>query len=128
MTIGNLNVCHLRNKIDDVNVLIKNHPDKVHIFGINEARLDNNIDDSLIHINNYSFFRKDAKQKMATLVWWYTFTIQSVILLDAEKTLRAIELKLCGWRCTKKGLLLSSYVHFIETLHLHRNGWTTSCQ
>ena len=63
MTIGNLNVCHLRNKIDDVNVLIKNHPDKVHIFGINEARLDNNIDDSLIHINNYSFFRKDAKQK-----------------------------------------------------------------
>ena len=63
MTIGNLNVCHLRNKIDDVNVLIKNHPDKIHILGINEARLDNDIDDSLIHINNYSFVRKDAKQR-----------------------------------------------------------------
>ena len=50
-------MCHLRNKIDDVNVLIKNHPDKVHIFGINEARLDDNVDDSLIHINNYSFVR-----------------------------------------------------------------------
>ena len=62
MTIGNLNVCHLRNKIGDVNVLLKNHPDKVHLFGINESRLDSDIDDSLIHINNYSFVRKDAKQ------------------------------------------------------------------
>ena len=63
MTFGNLNVCHLRNKIDDVNVLIKNHPSKVHLFGINETRLDSNIDDSLININNYTFVRKDAEQK-----------------------------------------------------------------
>ena len=63
LTIGNLNVCHLRNKIDDVNVLIRRHPNKVHLFGINESRLDSDIDDSLIHINNYSFVRKDANQR-----------------------------------------------------------------
>ena len=61
ITFGNLNVCHLRNKINDVNVLLKDYPGKVHLFGINETRLDSNIDDSLIHINNYSFVRKDAE-------------------------------------------------------------------
>ena len=54
LTIGNLNVCHLKNKIDDVNVLINGHQDKVHIFGISETRLDEDIDDSIIQINNYS--------------------------------------------------------------------------
>ena len=63
LTIGNLNICHLKNKIDDVNLLLNSHPGKVHILGINETRLDTDVDDSLIHINNYSFFRKDAEQK-----------------------------------------------------------------
>ena len=63
LTIGNLNVCHLKNKIDDVNVLINGHQDKVHIFGISETRLDEDIDDSIIQINNYSIFRKDAEKK-----------------------------------------------------------------
>ena len=63
LTIGNINICHLKNKIDDVNLLIDSHPGKVHILGINETRLDTDVDDSLIHINNFSFFRKDAEHK-----------------------------------------------------------------
>ena len=36
ITFGNLNVCHLRNKINDVNVLLKDYPGKVHLFGIRD--------------------------------------------------------------------------------------------
>ena len=64
LTIGNLNVCHLRNKIDDITVLIENYPDRVHLFGVNETRLDADMNDSLIHINNYSIVRKDAEQNV----------------------------------------------------------------
>ena len=64
LRIGNLNACHLRNKVDDVTVLIHSNPDKVHLFGVSETRLDANIDDSLIHIQNYSIVRKDAEQKI----------------------------------------------------------------
>ena len=63
LTIGSLNACHLRNKIEDVTVLINGHPDKVHLFGVNETRLDADINDSLIHINNYTIVRKDAELK-----------------------------------------------------------------
>ena len=63
LTIGSLNACHLRNKIVDVTVLINGHPDKVHLFGVNETRLDADINDSLIHINNYTIVRKDAELK-----------------------------------------------------------------
>ena len=64
LRIGNLNACHLRNKIDDVTVLINKNSakDKVHLFGVSETRLDTNVDDSLIHIQNYTV-RKDAEQK-----------------------------------------------------------------
>ena len=63
LTIGNVNACHLRNKVDDVTVLINSHPNKVHLFGVNETRLDAEVNDSLLHINNYSIVRKDAEQK-----------------------------------------------------------------
>ena len=63
LRIGNLNVCHLRNKIDDISVLLNSHQDKVHIFGVSETRLDADIDDSHVSINNYSIVRKDAQQR-----------------------------------------------------------------
>ena len=64
LRVGNLNACHLRNKIDDVTVLINSHPDKVHVFGVSESRLNADIDDSLIHINNYTTVRKDAESNI----------------------------------------------------------------
>ena len=59
ITVGYLNVYHLINKFHEVNILMNNHSDKVHLFGISESWLDDNTDNSSIHINNYSIIRKD---------------------------------------------------------------------
>ena len=57
--IGHLNVYHLVNKVPDVNVLLNNKP-SMHILGLSETRLNNNISDDMLFIPNYHIIRRDA--------------------------------------------------------------------
>lgn len=56
--IGNLNIRHLKPKLDEVKILL-NSSNKVDIFGLCETFLKTNIDDKTISIDGYTIERKD---------------------------------------------------------------------
>ena len=59
LNIGHANVFHLCNKLHDVCRLLNGSP-PLHLLGLSETRLGVQ-PDSQVFINNYHFFRKDAK-------------------------------------------------------------------
>ena len=61
LSLGHQNIYHLKNKVPDVNVLINNQPEQIHLFGISESRikLKDNVPDSSIKINKYRCLRRD---------------------------------------------------------------------
>lgn len=57
LKIAHVNVCSLRNKIQDIeNLLIA---DNIHILAISETHLDETFDDATVRIQGYSIYRKD---------------------------------------------------------------------
>lgn len=58
VNIGHMNICHLKNKIADLNVLLT-QPTPFELFGITESWLDENITDDRISIPNFDVFRRD---------------------------------------------------------------------
>ena len=59
LTIGHINVCSLRNKVDEIHILLLDS--KLDILGISETNLDCNIPDSSLHIDGYTFIRQDRQ-------------------------------------------------------------------
>ena len=57
LRMAHLNVCSLRNKVHDVQNILLDH--NLHILALSETRLDDTIDNSLLHIEGYSIYRKD---------------------------------------------------------------------
>ena len=58
LRIGNLNVCHLVPKIDEINMLLHERR-TVDILGICETFLNDETNDSLIHVDGFELERKD---------------------------------------------------------------------
>lgn len=56
LKIAHLNVCSLRNKIQDITGILGNN---LHILAISETHLDATIDDSLLYVNGYLLYRCD---------------------------------------------------------------------
>lgn len=56
--IANLNIRHLKPKLDDLKFLLDN-ANCIDVFGICETFLNNTIDDEILNINGYKFERKD---------------------------------------------------------------------
>ena len=59
--ICNLNIRHLKPKLDDVNLILSS-TNCVDILGLCETFLNKNIDDSILNIHGYQFERKDRDQ------------------------------------------------------------------
>lgn len=62
--ICNLNIRHLKPKLDDVNLILStiSSTNRVDILGLCETFLNKNIDDSILNIHGYQFERKDRDQ------------------------------------------------------------------
>ena len=60
LRLGFFNVFHLANKVDEINIHLNNKTEPFHIFGLNETRLKDHHDDSLLHISNYIIHRRDS--------------------------------------------------------------------
>ena len=58
LRIGNLNVCHLVPKIDEINMLLHERR-TVDILGICETFLNDETNDSLVHVDGFELERKD---------------------------------------------------------------------
>ena len=58
---GHLNIFHLQNKTHDLSILLK-EPSPFHLFGVTESRLNPNIADSVISVDEFSVIRRDAQQ------------------------------------------------------------------
>lgn len=57
LKLGHLNICSLRNKVIDIsNILLEG---RLHTLGISETHLDSSFEDSSLHIQGYSIYRKD---------------------------------------------------------------------
>ena len=59
LNVSHINVNHLCNKVTDLTVFL-DQPNTLHILGITESRLNNNISDENLSIPNYSIYRRDA--------------------------------------------------------------------
>lgn len=59
LRIAHVNIRSLINKVDHLNVFLKNND--IHVLGISESWLSENIDDSEIHIDGYNSFRLDRQ-------------------------------------------------------------------
>ena len=72
LNICHLNVFHLYNKVTDINVMLNTSPNKIHILGLSETRLNDSIDNDLISINNYRIIRRDKQFDKHTGIIVYT--------------------------------------------------------
>lgn len=57
LKIAHLNICSLRNKIQDITGILENN--NLHILAISETHLDVTIEDFLLHVNGYLLYRCD---------------------------------------------------------------------
>ena len=57
--IGHLNIQGLQNKFDQVQLMLNNSNNDIHIFGLSETKLKDFHPDSSFKIENYQLFRKD---------------------------------------------------------------------
>ena len=62
LSLGHQNIYHLINKVPDVNVLLNQQSEEVHLFGVSESRIKQKqqVPDSLIKINKYQCIRRDV--------------------------------------------------------------------
>ena len=58
--ISNLNICHLKPKLDDVKLLLSSERN-VDVFGICETFLNQTVEDKILNIEGYQFERKDRE-------------------------------------------------------------------
>ena len=57
--IGFLNIYHLHGKLHEIKLLLNRSKYTIHILGLSETRLNQNISNKDINISNYTIFRKD---------------------------------------------------------------------
>ena len=57
-----LNIVTLLPKIDEIQDSILNK--NIEVIAFNETRLDSNISDGIVHVNDYDIIRKDIGQEM----------------------------------------------------------------
>ena len=62
LRVGNLNICHLLPKIDEINLLLKGYQ-TLDILGICETFLNDQVSDNILQIDGYTFERKDRDAK-----------------------------------------------------------------
>ena len=118
-TIGHLNICSLRNKVTDLEIFLSNSTIKYDIFGISESRLNENIPENFLHIQNYILHRRDASQPGETgLAVYIKEDVQNSIIFRKDLVFDNIE---CIWLevITKK----KKNPQFVCILY--RNGKTT---
>ena len=58
LRIGNLNICHLIPKLDEIRLLLNEHR-SVNILGLCETFLNENTDDNVLSIDGFTFERRD---------------------------------------------------------------------
>ena len=63
LRLGFFNVFHLANKVDEIGIHLKKAA-PFHIFGLNETRLKEYHDDSILHISNYIIHRRDSNPSL----------------------------------------------------------------
>ena len=57
ISMGCINICNVRSKIDDIKMLLNNS--NLDVLCIVETFLDDEIDDSLLEVPDYNFHRSD---------------------------------------------------------------------
>ena len=63
LRIGNLNVCHIMPKLDEIQLLLHDNR-SVNILGLCETFLNDNIDDSILSIDGFNFERRDRNGQL----------------------------------------------------------------
>lgn len=82
LNICHQNICGLIGKIDSVRVLLDMHQG-IHIIGMGETHLSNNIHDSEIQIDGYKTFRRDRSGNDYGGGLWFICGTR-LMLLDAQ--------------------------------------------
>ena len=59
LNIAHLNFNHLLNKVPYLSVFV-HQTNTYHLFGVTESRLNDNISNDMLAIQNYTIFRRDA--------------------------------------------------------------------
>ena len=84
ITIGHLNINHLRYKMEEIREIIIHH--KLHILGVTETWLDQTVSDGEVEIQGYRMFRLDRKGKAGGGVCIYIHQSLSVRPLPISKS------------------------------------------
>ena len=61
VNIAHINICSLRNKVDEINNLLVT--DDIHNLTISETHLDNTVDDTMVAIHGYNIYKKYINAK-----------------------------------------------------------------
>ena len=73
LRIGNLNICHLIPKFDDINLLLKGRR-TLDILGVCETFFNDQICDNVLQIDGCCFERKDREEKVRR--WYFSIYIK----------------------------------------------------
>ena len=120
LNIGHINICHLPNKVHDINILL-NQDHKIDILGISESRLSDKISDQSIMIPNFSFYRKDPNSHGQTgIIVYVRNTITPLIQRREDLEHPNIE---CIW-LEQKNSCNNNNINIQSTFicNLYRNG------
>ena len=83
--LGYLNICHIKNKKDEIADILANSGNSFHMFCFSESHLNNKITDQDLSISGFNIIRKDATKKLETgLVMYYSNSIEVKRLNNIE--------------------------------------------
>jgi hypothetical protein len=109
--IGHLNVYHLANKVPDLCVLLS-QPNPFHLFGVTESRLNSNISDEAVGIQDFTVLRRDAEYPGQTgIAVYFHNSISGIIRRRGDLESKAVE---CIWvelRADKSSPVLVGYIY-----------------
>ena len=86
LRIGFLNICSIRNKLDELSSILDNNGKQFHVFCCGESRLTDKISDEQISITGYNHVRIDPTFKLQTgLILYITQSVRykRVLLLES---------------------------------------------
>ena len=72
MHIGHLNIRGIRSgeKLDQMKIMLHSNENDVSMLGVSESKLDENIPDSFIQVDNFQVFRKDKIQGSGGILFY----------------------------------------------------------
>ena len=111
LKLGHININHLFNKVQDLNVY-NQQTGQFHIFGVSESRLDANVDDHQIELQDYVVYRRDGISPGQTGIAVYVHkSISNSVKRRYDLETKQIEIVWLEAKPSKSSPILIGYIY-----------------